>query len=62
MNKRWLFLLLINIALLLPLEAQVTTTPKGKKIDARQKEQIQIDEQLAAQYFRDQEYDKARDL
>ena len=62
MNKRWLFLLLINIALLLPMEAQVTTTPKGKKIDARQKEQIQIDEQLAAQYFRDQEYDKARDL
>jgi len=62
MNKRWLFLLLINIALLLPLEAQISTPPKGKKIDARQKEQMQIDEQLASQYFRDQQYDKARDL
>ena len=31
-------------------------------MDAQQKEQIQIDEQLASQSYRDQDYEKARDL
>ena len=44
------------------MNAQVTTTPKGKKIDARQKEQLGIDDQLASQFFRAQDYEKARDL
>ena len=53
---------MINAAFLLPVSAQISTPPKGKKMDARQKEQVQIDDQLASQYFRDQDYEKARDL
>jgi len=54
----------ITLLLLMALQvnAQITTAPKGKRMDARQKEQMQIDEQLATQYYRDQDYEKARDL
>ena len=58
MNKRWIFFLIINL-FLLHANAQITTPPKGKRIDAQQKEQIQIDEQLAGQYFREHDYEKA---
>ena len=60
--KNWFFFLFINLAFVIPMNAQITTPPKGKKLDARQKEQIQIDEQLASQYYRDQEYEKACEL
>ncbi len=62
MKKHWIFILLINLALIAQMSAQITVPPKGKKVEAKQKEQIQIDEQLAAQYYRDQDYEKARDL
>ena len=58
MKKCWIFFLLINLALILQMNAQ----SKGKKLDAQQKEQIAIDDQLASQAMRDQEYEKARDL
>ena len=44
---------MINIAFLLQASAQN---------NARQKEQYQIDEQLASQYYRDQDYENARDI
>ena len=62
MKKRWIFVLLIIFALVAQMSAQVVTPPKGKKMDAQQKEQIQIDDQLASQYFREQDYENARDL
>ena len=62
MKKHWIFLLLINLAFVSLTMAQISTPPKGKKLDAQQKEQIQIDEQLASQYYREQDYEKARDL
>ena len=62
MRQHWFFIILIIMALVLPTSAQVTTPPKGKSFDAQQKEQIQIDDQLASQYFREQDYEKARDL
>ena len=62
MKKHWFFVLLINLTFVAHTMAQITTPPKGKKLDAQQKEQIQIDDQLASQYFREQEYEKARDL
>ena len=62
MKPRWIVIVLLSLAFVIPANAQVTTPPKGKKINARQKEQIQIDDQLAAQSFRDHEYEKARDL
>ena len=62
MKFRWIFIFLINIAFMLPASAQINTPPKGKKMDARQKEQVQIDDQLASQYYREQNYEKARDL
>ena len=62
MKHRWFFVLLINVAFILSVSGQVDMPPKGKKLDARQKEQIQIDDQLATQYYRDQDYEKARDL
>jgi tetratricopeptide (TPR) repeat protein len=60
MKLRWLFILLINAAFILPMSGQVGTTSKKK--DARQKEQFQIDEQLASQYYREQDFEKARDI
>ena len=62
MKPRWIFIFLINVAFLLPASAQIDMPPKGKKMDARQKEQVQIDDQLASQYYREQNYEKARDL
>ena len=62
MKKHWFFFLLLILAFFVPMNAQITTTPKGKRVDAKQKEQIQIDDQLASQYYRDQDYEKARDL
>ena len=62
MRLRWLFLILINAAIVIQTAGQISTPPKGKKTDARQKEQFQIDEQLASQYYREQDYEKARDL
>ena len=62
MKKHWIFFLLINLAFVVHTMAQITTPPKGKKKDAQQNEQIQIDEQLASQYFREQDYEKACDL
>ena len=62
MSPRWICLFLINIALVFQVSAQITTPPKGKRINEQQKEQIQIDDQLAGRYFREQDYEKARDL
>ena len=62
MKNWWIFFLLINFAVIAQMNAQINVPPKGKKIDAKQKEQIQIDEQLAAQYYREQDYEKAGDL
>ena len=61
MRLRWLFLILINAAFLLQVSGQAVITPKKEK-EARQKEQYQIDEQLASQYYREQDYEKARDI
>ena len=61
MRLRWLFIILINAAFLLHVSGQAVITPKKEK-EARQKEQFQIDEQLASQYYRDQDYEKARDI
>ena len=62
MKHRWIFVLLMNVAFIFSASGQVDMPLKGKKIDARQKEQIQIDDQLATQYYREQDYEKARDL
>ena len=62
MKKHWFFFLLMNLAFIIQMSAQITVPPKGKKVEAKQKEQIQIDEQLASQYYRNQDYEKARDL
>jgi len=61
MRLRWLFLILINAAFLLQVSGQAVITPIKDK-NARQKEQYQIEEQLASQYYRDQDYEKARDI
>lgn len=55
----------IFVLLLLALQAnaQISTPPKGKKQKADPNwEQRQIDEQLAAQYYRDQDYEKAQEI
>ena len=62
MKLRWLFILLTCAAFVLPAEGQIDMPPRGKKTDAQKKEQYQIDEQLASQYYREQDYEKARDL
>ena len=54
--------LLFSIVFALQANAQIEKMPKGKRLDAQQKEQVQIDEQLANQFFRDQEYEQAKDL
>ena len=61
MKLRWLFFFLINAAFLLQVSGQGGTTSQKEK-EARQKEQFQIDEQLASQYYRDQDFEKARDI
>lgn len=62
MKKHWIFFFLFNLAFCLPMSAQITMPQKGKKVDAKQKDQIQIDEQLASTYYREQDYEKACDL
>ena len=62
MRLRWFFIFLINAAFILQVSGQANSKAKGKRMDAQQKEQIQIDEQLASQSYRDQDYEKARDL
>ena len=62
MSRRLVILLLINLVLILPMSAQNNDDSKGKRMNAQQKEQLQIDEQLAGQYYRDQDYEQARDL
>lgn len=61
MKTRMLHIVLLLVAAL-QLNAQVITPPNGKRTDARQKEQLQIDDQLATQHYREQEFDKARDI
>ena len=61
MNLRSLIVFLLCMVLAVQASAQKDKT-KYKPMDAQQKEQAQIDEQLASQYYRDQEYEKARDL
>ena len=60
--QRWFLFLLINAAFILQISGQISTPPKGKKTNAQQKEQYQIDEQLASQYYRNQDYENARDI
>ena len=62
MRQCWLFIFLFSFAFLFQANAQIDTPPKGKKIDVRQKDQIQIDDQLANQHYRNHEYDQARDI
>ena len=62
MKPRWIHIILLFL-LALQVNAQVTTPPKGKKQKADPNwEQRQIDEQLAGQYFREQDYEKAQDI
>ena len=60
--KTRVFHIVLMLFMALQANAQIDTAPKGKRMDARQKEQIAIDDQLASQYYREQEFDKARDL
>ena len=62
MKRHWIFFLLLTLAFIVPMNAQISVPPKGKKVDAKQKDQIQIDEQLAAQLFREQDYEKSVEL
>ena len=62
MRQRWLFIFLFSFAFFLQANAQINTPPKGKKVDAQQKDQIQIDDQLANQHYRNHEFDQARDI
>ena len=62
MNLRRLIVFLTCAAFFIQANAQIEKVPKGKRMDAQKKEQIQIDEQLASQYYRDQDYEQARDL
>ena len=62
MKRHWIFFLLINLAFIVQTNAQITIPPKGKKVDAKLKDQIQIDELLASHYFREEDFEKALDL
>ncbi|MCR5038932.1 MAG: tetratricopeptide repeat protein [Bacteroidales bacterium] len=62
MKLRWIHIIILFL-LALQVNAQVTTPPKGKKQKADPNwEQRQIDEQLAGQYFREQDYEKAQEI
>ena len=62
MKPRWFHIILLFL-LVLQANAQVNTPPKGKKQKADANwEQRQIDEQLAGQYFREQDYEKAQEI
>ena len=43
MRLRWFFIFLINAAFILQVSGQANSKAKGKRMDAQQKEQIQID-------------------
>ena len=62
MRQRWFFIIFLLFAFFFQMNAQISTPPKGKKVDAKQKDQVQIDDQLAGQYFREHKFDKARDI
>ena len=62
MNHRWVFLLLINMLFALQVSAQVDLPSREKKNKKQKDEQMLIDEQLASNYFRQQDYENARDL
>ena len=62
MNLRSIIVFLVSMTFLVQANAQIEKVPKGKRMNAQQKEQLQIDEQLASQYYRDQDYEQARDL
>lgn len=61
MNLRRLFLFLLSVIFVFQVDAQISVTP-NKKVQSQQQDQIKIDNQLATQYFRDHDYEKARDL
>ena len=62
MKARWIHIIVLLI-LSLQVGAQITTPPKGKKLKADpNREQQKIDEQLASQYFREQDYEKALEI
>ena len=55
--------IVILLFVALQVNAQINTPPKGKKQKADPNwEQRQIDEQLAAQYYREQDYEKAQEV
>ena len=60
--KANVFHIVLLLFVALQVNAQITTVPKGKRLDAQQKEQIAIDDQLATQFFHEQDYASARDL
>lgn len=62
MSLRSIIVFLFCMVVTVVASAQSEIMPKGKRMDAQQKEQVQIDEQLAGQYYRDQDYEQARDL
>ena len=57
--KRLLLFIMFSFVIALQASAQADDTPKNKRVD-KQKEQMLIDEQLAAQHFRNQEYENAQ--
>ncbi len=61
MKPRWLFFFLINAVFVIQMNGQTGATSRKEK-EARQKELYQIDEQLASQYYREQDYEKACDI
>ena len=62
MKLRW-FHIVVLLLLALHVDAQISTPPKGKKHKADPNwEQRQIDEQLANQYYREQDYEKAQEI
>ena len=62
MKARWIHIIVL-LFLSLQVSAQISTPPKGKKLKAdANREQQKIDEQLASQYFRDQDYEKAQEI
>ena len=62
MSRLRIIFILISLVATLNASAQIEKAPKGKRMDAQQKEQLQIDEQMAVQYYREQDYEKARDI
>ena len=62
MKPHWIHIIIL-LLLGLQVNAQIDTSPKGKKQKADPNwEQRQIDEQLAGQYFREQDYEKAQEI